>query len=121
MVPHGGGSFSGKDPTKVDRSAAYAARFLAKNIVAAGLAKRCEVRLAYAIGVAEPVAVGVDTFGAGTRSDEEIEGMIKAKFDLTPRGIIDLLDLRRPIYRETAKNGHFGKPGFSWERIVDWA
>lgn len=118
MAHHGGGSFSGKDPTKVDRSAAYAARFLAKNIVAAGLAKKCELRLAYAIGVAEPVAIGIDTFGTGARPDEEIEDLVKGKFDLTPRGIIELLDLRRPVYLPTAKNGHFGKPEFSWERIV---
>jgi S-adenosylmethionine synthetase len=118
IAHHGGGSFSGKDPTKVDRSAAYAARFLAKNVVASGLAKRCELRLAYAIGVAEPVAIGIDTFNTGTIPDEQIEDMLKGKFDLTPRGIIEKLDLRRPIYLQTAKNGHFGKPGFSWEQII---
>lgn len=118
MAHHGGGSFSGKDPTKVDRSAAYAARFLAKNVVAGGLAKRCELRLAYAIGVAEPVAISVNTFRTGSRPDEEIEELLKVKFDLTPRGIIESLDLRRPIYLPTAKNGHFGKPGFPWEQII---
>lgn len=112
---HGGGAFSGKDPTKVDRSAAYVARYLAKLVVAAKLAKKCEIQLAYAIGVAEPVSVRVDTFGTGTADDLEISRRLQAKFDLTPKGIIELLDLRRPIYRETARNGHFGNPAFSWE------
>lgn len=119
MAHHGGGSFSGKDPTKVDRSAAYAARYLAKNIVAAGMAKRCELRLAYAIGVAEPIAIGVDTFGTAQIPEEEIESLIKEKFDLSPRGIIDVSGLRAPIYLPTAKNGHFGKPEFNWEKIID--
>ncbi|MDX1932056.1 MAG: methionine adenosyltransferase [Capsulimonadales bacterium] len=113
---HGGGAFSGKDPTKVDRSAAYIARYLAKNVVAAGLAPKCEIQLAYAIGVAQPVSVRVDTFGTGTVSDTEISRRLVGTFDLTPKGIIDLLDLRRPIYRETARNGHFGNPAFGWER-----
>ncbi len=113
---HGGGAFSGKDPTKVDRSAAYAARYLAKQVVAAGLAKKCEIQLAYAIGVAQPVSVRVDTFGTGTQSDLEIGKRLQSAFDLTPKGIITLLDLKRPIYRETAKNGHFGNPAFGWEK-----
>ena len=113
---HGGGAFSGKDPTKVDRSAAYAARYLAKQVVAAGLAKKCEIQLAYAIGVAEPVSVRVETFGTGAHPDAEIARRLQATFDLTPKGVIDLLDLRRPIYRETAKNGHFGNPAFGWEK-----
>lgn len=112
---HGGGAFSGKDPTKVDRSAAYVTRYLAKLVVAAGLASKCEIQLAYAIGVAQPVSVRVDTFGTGTIPDSEISARLKAKFDLTPKGIIELLDLRRPIYRATAKNGHFGNPSFPWE------
>ncbi|MBC8139605.1 MAG: methionine adenosyltransferase, partial [Fibrella sp.] len=115
---HGGGAFSGKDPTKVDRSAAYVARYLAKLVVAAGLAKKCEIQLAYAIGVAQPVSVRVDTFGTGTVADLEISKRLQAKFDLTPKGIIDLLDLRRPIYRDTARNGHFGNPAFSWENTA---
>ncbi|GAB4463720.1 MAG: methionine adenosyltransferase [Armatimonadaceae bacterium] len=112
---HGGGAFSGKDPTKVDRSAAYVARYLAKLVVAAELATRCEIQLAYAIGVAEPVSVRVETFGTGTVSEAEISKRLTAMFNLTPKGIIELLDLRRPIYRETARNGHFGNPAFSWE------
>ncbi|MBC8143338.1 MAG: methionine adenosyltransferase [Armatimonadetes bacterium] len=112
---HGGGAFSGKDPTKVDRSAAYVARYLAKLVVAAKLATKCEIQLAYAIGVAEPVSVRVDTFGTGTADDLDISRRLQAKFDLTPKGIIDLLELRRPIYRETARNGHFGNAAFSWE------
>lgn len=112
---HGGGAFSGKDPTKVDRSAAYAARYLAKLVVAAGLAKKCEIQLAYAIGVAEPVSVRVETFGTGTVSEAEISKRLTNQFSLTPKGIVDLLDLRRPIYRETARNGHFGNPSFPWE------
>lgn len=118
MGRHGGGSFSGKDPTKVDRSAAYAARYVAKNIVAAGLADRCEVQLAYAIGVAHPVSVLVDTFGTGTVSEEKLSELIRKHFDLRPAGIIQMLDLRRPIYRKTAAYGHFGRddPDFTWER-----
>jgi S-adenosylmethionine synthetase len=114
---HGGGAFSGKDPTKVDRSAAYMARHVAKNIVAAGLAERCELQLAYAIGVTEPVSVHVDTFGTGTVDDERICEVVKDFFPLTPGGIIDYLDLRRPIYRKTAAGGHFGRsePEFTWE------
>ena len=118
MGRHGGGAFSGKDATKVDRSAAYMARYVAKNIVAAGLADRCEVQLAYAIGVAEPVSVLVDTFGTGTVDSQELEKLVRANFELTPRGIIDWLDLRRPIYKQTAAYGHFGRKGddFTWER-----
>ena len=104
---HGGGAFSGKDPTKVDRSAAYMARHVAKNIVAAGLAERCEVQLAYAIGVSEPVSVHVDTQGTGTVDDEQICQLVRDMFPLTPGGIIDYLELRRPIYRKTAAGGHF--------------
>ncbi len=115
---HGGGAFSGKDPTKVDRSAAYMARYIAKNIVAAGLADVCEVQLAYAIGVAEPVSVLVTTDGTGRVSDDVLGQMVRANFPLTPRKIIEHLDLRRPIYRETARHGHFGRelPTFTWER-----
>jgi len=113
---HGGGAFSGKDPSKVDRSAAYAARFIAKNVVAAGLAERVEIQLAYAIGVAEPVSVLVESFGTGTIADAEISKRIRKEFDLTPRGIISLLDLSRPIYAQTAKNGHFGHAEFGWEK-----
>jgi S-adenosylmethionine synthetase len=117
MGRHGGGAFSGKDPTKVDRSAAYMARYIAKNVVAAGLADRCEVQLAYAIGVAEPVSVLVETFGTGKVSDEKIAEAIRANFHLTPKGIIDSLKLRRPIYRKTAAYGHFGRNDrdFTWE------
>ena len=116
--PHGGGAFSGKDPTKVDRSAAYMARYIAKNLVAAGYAKRCMVQLAYAIGVAEPVSLLVDTYATGTESDEKLEDRVRCSFRLTPRGIIESLDLRRPIYRKTAAYGHFGRaePEFTWER-----
>jgi S-adenosylmethionine synthetase len=115
---HGGGAFSGKDPTKVDRSACYVARYIAKNIVAAGIARKVEVQLAYAIGVAEPVSVMADTFGTGVIPDEQLTEIIRANFALTPRGIIESLNLRRPIYRQTAVYGHFGRtePGFSWER-----
>lgn len=115
---HGGGAFSGKDPTKVDRSAAYMARHVAKNIVAAGLAERCEVQLAYAIGVSEPVSVLVDTDGSGTISDEKLCELVRKVFPLTPSGIIKYLDLRRPIYRKTASGGHFGRndPDFTWEK-----
>ena len=114
---HGGGAFSGKDPTKVDRSAAYMARYIAKNIVAAGLARRCEVQLAYAIGVAEPVSVLVDTFGTGTVSDKTLQQLVRKNFKLTPRDIIESLNLRLPIYRKTAAYGHFGRndPDFTWE------
>jgi S-adenosylmethionine synthetase len=112
---HGGGAFSGKDPTKVDRSACYMARHLAKSLVAAGLADRAEVQLAYAIGVAEPVSLHVDTFGTGRISDRKLESLLRAAFPLTPAGIIKHLDLRRPIYAPTAAYGHFGRPGFSWE------
>jgi S-adenosylmethionine synthetase len=115
---HGGGAFSGKDPSKVDRSACYMARYIAKNIVAAGLARKVEVQLAYAIGVAEPVSVMADTFGTGTIPNAQITELIRAFFKLTPKGIIETLDLRRPIYRPTAAYGHFGRtgPGFTWER-----
>jgi len=115
---HGGGAFSGKDPTKVDRSAAYAARYAAKNVVAAGLARKCEVQLAYAIGVAKPVSIRVDTFGTGTIPDEKIEKLIEMHFDLRPAGIIKSLDLRRPIYKQTAAYGHFGRTDLDlpWER-----
>jgi S-adenosylmethionine synthetase len=117
-APHGGGAFSGKDPTKVDRSASYMARYVAKNIVAAGLADRCQVQLAYAIGVAEPVSVYVDTFGTGKIDDDAIGELVRSHFTLTPKGIIETLDLRRPIYKKTAAFGHFGRtePEFTWER-----
>jgi S-adenosylmethionine synthetase len=117
MGRHGGGAFSGKDPTKVDRSGAYMARYIAKNIVAAGLAKRCEVQLAYAIGVAEPVSVLVDTFGTGVVPAATLQKLVRANFKLTPAGIIESLNLRRPIYRQTASYGHFGRnePDFTWE------
>ncbi|NUR56136.1 MAG: methionine adenosyltransferase [Acidobacteria bacterium] len=117
-APHGGGAFSGKDPTKVDRSACYMARYVAKNVVASGLADRCMVQLAYAIGVAEPVSVLIDTFGTGQVADERISELVRAHFKLTPRGIIESLDLRRPIYKKTAAFGHFGRsePEFTWER-----
>src|SRR5205814_979462 len=109
MGRHGGGAFSGKDPSKVDRSGSYAARWVAKNIVAAGLARRCEVQVAYAIGVAEPVSIMVDTFGTSVIPEREIMRAVRAVFDLTPRGIIAALDLRKPIYRPTAAYGHFGR------------
>ncbi len=115
---HGGGCFSGKDPTKVDRSAAYAARYAAKNVVAAGLAKKCEIQLAYAIGVARPVSVRVDTFGTGAAADDALERIVERAFDFRPAAIIDMLELRRPIYRQTAAYGHFGRPDLDlpWER-----
>jgi S-adenosylmethionine synthetase len=115
---HGGGAFSGKDPSKVDRSACYMARYIAKNVVAAGLARKVEVQLAYAIGVAEPVSVMADTFGTAAVSDEKITALIREYFSLTPKGIIETLDLRRPIYKDTAAYGHFGRsgPSFTWER-----
>ena len=116
---HGGGCFSGKDPTKVDRSASYAARHVAKNIVAAGLAEKCEIQLAYAIGVAEPVSVMVDALGTGQVSDSNLVEMVRKHFDLSPLAIIERLELRRPIYRRTASYGHFGReePDFTWERL----
>lgn len=119
MARHGGGAFSGKDPTKVDRSAAYAARYVAKNIVAAGLADRCEIQIAYAIGVAHPVSISVETFGTGKVSDEKIVELVKANFDLRPAAIISTLDLRRPIYQQTAAYGHFGRTDLDlpWERL----
>ena len=119
LARHGGGSFSGKDPTKVDRSATYAARHIAKNIVGAGLATECLVQLAYAIGIAEPVSVYVDTKGTGVMPDIEISKMINKEVDLTPKGIIERLKLRRPIYQRTAAYGHFGREedGFTWEDL----
>jgi len=118
MARHGGGCFSGKDPSKVDRSAAYAGRYVAKNIVAAGLAERCEIQVSYAIGVAEPTSISVNTFGTGKVSDEKIIELIRKHFDLRPRGIISMLDLQRPIYKPTAAYGHFGREeaNFTWER-----
>ena len=118
MSRHGGGAFSGKDPSKVDRSASYMCRYVAKNVVAAGLAERCEVQVAYAIGVSEPISLYVQTFGTGRIPDEDIEGIIRKHFDLTPAGIISQLDLKRPVYRKTSTYGHFGREGseFSWER-----
>jgi S-adenosylmethionine synthetase len=116
MARHGGGAFSGKDPSKVDRSAAYMTRYVAKNIVAAGLAERCEVQVSYAIGVAEPTSISVDTFGTGSISEAEITTLIREHFDLTPYGIKETLQLERPIYRPTAAYGHFGREEFSWER-----
>ncbi len=118
MARHGGGAFSGKDPSKVDRSAAYAGRYVAKNIVAAGLAARCEIQIAYAIGVAKPVSIHVDTFGTGVIPDTKIAELVKNQFDLRPKGIVQMLDLLRPIYLPTAAYGHFGRTeaGFSWER-----
>ena len=127
MGRHGGGAFSGKDPTKVDRSACYMARYIAKNIVAAGLADRCEVQLAYAIGVADPVSVMVNTFGTGSIEESKLTEIVRANFALTPNGIIESLDLRRPIYRRTAAFGHFGRPEFPWEQtdkaalLREWA
>ena len=117
-APHGGGAFSGKDPTKVDRSAAYAARYVAKNIVAAGLASKCLVQISYAIGVAKPTSVMVTTYGSSRLSDERIEELVHNHFDLRPKGIVQMLDLLRPIYQKTAAYGHFGRiePEFSWER-----
>lgn len=115
---HGGGAFSGKDATKVDRSGSYMARYIAKNIVANGLAKKCEIQISYAIGVAKPVSIFVDTFGTGTVPDNEIVSVIERNFDLTPRGIINTLDLEKPIYALTTNYGHFGKDGLSWEKII---
>jgi len=116
MGRHGGGAFSGKDPSKVDRSGCYAARWVAKNVVASGLCDRCEVQVAYAIGVAEPVSVMVDSFGTGKVSDDKLTALVRKHFDLTPRGIIEALKLRRPIYRRTAAYGHFGRGDFAWEQ-----
>jgi S-adenosylmethionine synthetase len=116
MARHGGGAFSGKDPTKVDRSASYMARYIAKNIVAAGVCEKCEVQLAYAIGVAEPVSMFVSTFGSSKIPEQRIEAAVAEVFDATPAGIIEALDLRRPIFQETAAYGHFGRDNFSWER-----
>jgi S-adenosylmethionine synthetase len=118
MGRHGGGAFSGKDPTKVDRSACYMARYVAKNVVAAGLASRCEVQLAYAIGVADPVSVMVNTFGTGTIPETAMTELVREHFQLTPKGIIETLNLRRPVFRPTAAFGHFGRTGdgFTWER-----
>ena len=117
MARHGGGAFSGKDPSKVDRSAAYAGRYVAKNIVAAGLADRCEIQISYAIGVAEPTSISIDTFGTGALSDDKIGELVREHFDLRPRGLIEMLDLKRPIYRKTAAYGHFGREDadFTWE------
>jgi S-adenosylmethionine synthetase len=117
-APHGGGAFSGKDPSKVDRSAAYAGRYVAKNIVAAGLATRCQIQISYAIGIAKPTSVMVTTFGTGKVSDEVLSQLVQEHFDLRPKGIVQMLDLLRPIYRKTAAYGHFGReePEFTWER-----
>ena len=119
LPPHGGGAFSGKDPTKVDRSAAYAARYVAKNIVAAGLAEKCLVQISYAIGVAKPTSVMVDTFGTSKLTENEISNLVLENFDLRPKGIVEMLDLLRPIYRKTAAYGHFGRdePEFTWENL----
>ncbi len=116
---HGGGAFSGKDPTKVDRSAAYMARFIAKNIVANGYAKKCEIQFSYAIGVAKPVSIYVDTFGTNTIPEDEIVNKIEEKFDLTPRGIINYLELQKPIYTLTTNYGHFGKENLPWEKVIN--
>ena len=117
-APHGGGAFSGKDPSKVDRSAAYAGRYVAKNIVAAGLAERCQIQVSYAIGIAKPTSVMVTTFGTGKISDEKLAQLVQEHFDLRPKGIVQMLDLLRPIYAKTAAYGHFGReePEFTWER-----
>lgn len=116
MARHGGGAFSGKDPSKVDRSAAYAGRYVAKNIVAAGLADRCEIQVSYAIGVAEPTSISVETFGTGKVSDTLLTNLVREHFDLRPYGLITMLDLERPIYKATAAYGHFGRDEFPWEK-----
>ncbi|MDT8407338.1 MAG: methionine adenosyltransferase domain-containing protein, partial [Methylococcales bacterium] len=118
MARHGGGAFSGKDPSKVDRSATYMARYVAKNIVAAGLAERCEIQVSYAIGVAEPTSISVETFGTGKISEQRLVTLVREHFDLRPKGLIGQLDLLRPIYQPTAAYGHFGReePSFTWER-----
>ena len=118
MARHGGGAFSGKDPSKVDRSAAYAARYVAKNIVAAGLAEKCEIQISYAIGVAEPTSISINTFGTATLSEEKIADLIRENFNLRPKQLIEMLDLKRPIYQLTAAYGHFGREeeSFSWEK-----
>jgi S-adenosylmethionine synthetase len=118
MARHGGGAFSGKDPSKVDRSAAYAGRYVAKNIVAAGLAERCEIQVSYAIGVAEPTSISIDTFGSAAIPEARIIDLVRAHFDLRPKGLINMLDLKRPIYQPTAAYGHFGRErdDFTWER-----
>ncbi len=118
MARHGGGAFSGKDPSKVDRSAAYAGRYVAKNIVAAGLAERCEIQVSYAIGVAEPTSIAINSFGTGKLADDKIAELVREHFDLRPKGLIEMLDLKRPIYRQTAAYGHFGREGedFTWEK-----
>jgi S-adenosylmethionine synthetase len=117
MAHHGGGAFSGKDPSKVDRSAAYAGRYVAKNIVAAGLAERCEIQVSYAIGVAEPTSISINTYGTGKLSDDAIAALVRKHFDLRPKGLLEMLDLKRPIYRPTATYGHFGREleNFTWE------
>jgi S-adenosylmethionine synthetase len=118
MARHGGGAFSGKDPSKVDRSAAYAARYVAKNIVAAGLAEKCEIQISYAIGVAEPTSISINTFGTATLREEKIADLIRENFNLRPKQLIEMLDLKRPIYQLTAAYGHFGREeeAFSWEK-----
>jgi len=118
MARHGGGAFSGKDPSKVDRSAAYAGRYVAKNIVASGLAERCEIQISYAIGVTEPTSISVNTYGTGKLSDDEIVALVREHFDLRPQGLIEMLNLKRPIYRPTAAYGHFGREedNFTWEK-----
>lgn len=117
MARHGGGAFSGKDPSKVDRSAAYAARYVAKNIVRSGLAERCEIQISYAIGVSEPTSISINTFGTGKLTDTEVARLVREHFDLTPGGLIRMLDLKRPIYQQTAAYGHFGRElsDFTWE------
>ncbi len=117
MARHGGGAFSGKDATKVDRSAAYAGRYVAKNIVAAGLARRCEIQLSYSIGIAEPTSISINSFGTSEHSNATLEKLVREHFDLTPAGIIDMLDLKKPLFRPTAAYGHFGRNEFSWEKI----
>ena len=115
MARHGGGAFSGKDPSKVDRSAAYAGRYVAKNIVAAGLAERCEIQVSYAIGVAEPTSINIETFGTGKLDDNTLTALVREHFDLRPYGLIKMLDLEKPIYQQTAAYGHFGRDNLPWE------